>query len=91
MLLLAAATSAKEISIYPRQDVYVERERPTWSYRTAVLQVGKDGASSEYRAFVAFDLSGLAAAIRSPPPAGIRTCGLDTGRSTFRTSTMTHA
>ena len=54
---------AKQISIYPRQDTYVESQRPTWSYRTAVLQVGKaqDGGASEYRSFIAFDLSGIAA------------------------------
>ena len=52
---------AKQISIYPRQDVYVEQQRPTWSYRTAVLQVGKaqDGGDSEYRAFLGFDLTPL--------------------------------
>ena len=46
--------------IYPRQDVYVERNRPTWSYRTAILQVGKAQGESEYRSFLAFDLSTIA-------------------------------
>ena len=55
---LAAPALGKELVVYPRQDVYVEKQRPTWSYRTAILQVGKSDASddaSEYRAFVAFD------------------------------------
>ena len=58
-----ALASAKELTLYPRQDVYVEKQRPTWSYRTGVLQVGKtDSDSSEYRAFLAFDLSTVAKA-----------------------------
>ena len=52
---------AKELILYTRQDVYVERQRPTWSYRTSILQVGKmDNAASEYRAFLGFDLSSVA-------------------------------
>ena len=59
---LACGVIAKQVSVYPRQDVYVEHQRPTWSYRTAILQVGKaqDGGASEYRAFLGFDLSPLA-------------------------------
>ena len=52
----------KQVVLYPRQDVYVEKQRPTWSYRTSILQVGKtDSPDSEYRAFLAFDLTTLAA------------------------------
>lgn len=59
---LAGVAVAKQVVIHPRQDVYVEKARPTWSYRTAILQVGKaDGEDAEYRAFLNFDLSGLAA------------------------------
>ena len=63
LLLLLGGAAAKQVSIYPRQDVYVEKERPTWSYRTAILQVGRaqDGTASEYRSFLAFDLSSIAA------------------------------
>ena len=40
----------------------MEKQRPTWSYRTSVLQVGKtDSPSSEHRAFLRFDLSAVAA------------------------------
>ena len=47
---LGARADAKELILYPQQDVYVERQRPTWSYRTSILQVGKmDNAGSEYR------------------------------------------
>ena len=63
-LLLAFVASAlgKELIVYPRHDVYVEKQRPSWSYRTSVLQVGKmDGPTSEYRAFLGFDLSAVAA------------------------------
>ena len=58
--LLLNGVVGKQLSIYPRQDVYVERQRPTWSYRTAILQVGKAQGESEYRSFLAFDLSGIA-------------------------------
>ena len=55
------AALAKQVIVHPRNDVYVEKARPTWSYRTAILQVGKaDGDDSEYRSFLGFDLSGLA-------------------------------
>ena len=44
---LVAATLGKQVIVHPRHDVYVERARPTWSYRTAILQVGKaDGELS---------------------------------------------
>ena len=53
--------SGKQLVLFPRQDVYVEKQRPTWSYRTSILQVGKtDSPESEYRAFLAFDLSTVA-------------------------------
>ena len=42
----------------------MEKQRPTWSYRTAVLQVGRSDtsdAAAEYRAFLAFDLASIAA------------------------------
>ena len=67
-VLFLDAALAKQISIYPRQDTYVESQRPTWSYRTAVLQVGKsqDGSASEYRSFLAFDLSGVASSASYP-------------------------
>ena len=53
--------SAKELIVYPSQDVYVEKLRPSWSYRTSVLQVGRsDSPGSEYRAFIKFDLSAVA-------------------------------
>lgn len=61
LLLGLASAAAKQLILYPRQDVYVEKQRPTWSYRTSILQVGKtDSPSSEYRAFLGFDLSPLA-------------------------------
>lgn len=62
--LLPSATFGKPLVLFPRQDVYVEQQRPTWSYRTAVLQVGKTDSpqSSEYRAFLVFDLNSLAGA-----------------------------
>ena len=63
LALTLHAVSAKELVLYPRQDVYVEKQRPTWSYRTSILQVGKtDAPDAEYRAFLAFDLSTVAGA-----------------------------
>jgi len=64
LLAFAATCAAKEVTLFARQDAYVERQRPTWSYRTSILQVGKlDGvADAEYRAFLDFDLSAIAAA-----------------------------
>ena len=60
--LTVSGALAKTLTLYPRQDVYVEKQRPTWSYRTSILQVGKtDSPDSEYRAFLAFDLSTVAA------------------------------
>ena len=61
LALIATSVLGKQIILYPRQDVYVEEQRPTWSYRTAILQVGKADGSSEYRAFLAFDLASIAA------------------------------
>ena len=55
--------AGKELVLFPRQDVYVEKQRPTWSYRTSILQVGKtDAPDAEYRSFLAFDLSTVAGA-----------------------------
>ena len=63
LALTLHAVAAKELVLYPRQDVYVEKQRPTWSYRTSILQVGKtDAPDAEYRAFLAFDLSTVAGA-----------------------------
>ena len=40
----------------------MEKQRPLWSYRTSILQVGRAGSpSAEYRTFLDFDLSSLAA------------------------------
>ena len=40
----------------------MEKQRPLWSYRTSILQVGRAGSpSAEYRTFLDFDLASLSA------------------------------
>ena len=57
-----AGVAAKEVNLPTRQDVYVEKQRPLWSYRTSILQVGRAGSpAAEYRTFLDFDLTSLAA------------------------------